>query len=165
MESSAAESLILRLKRKWFDAIAAGYKKTEYRDATEYWKKRIEDKSHSTVILRNGYGNDKPTLHMELKGWDKTTIDGMTQYALHLGETLRMDNYVLPSGRPPPHQCGPVVGQDESQLAFSRSLGIWIPAVRHPTIEVEAGLLDEAGGASPSQEYTQEWDLPVHREG
>jgi hypothetical protein len=35
--------LHLNLYRKYFDAIADGTKTTEYRDKTDYWKKRIED--------------------------------------------------------------------------------------------------------------------------
>lgn len=35
------KTLKLVLKRKWFDMIASGEKKEEYRDLTKYWAKRI----------------------------------------------------------------------------------------------------------------------------
>lgn len=34
-------TLTLSLKRKWFDMIAAGIKKEEYRERTPYWHKRL----------------------------------------------------------------------------------------------------------------------------
>ena len=63
--------LLLRLKRKWFDAIAAGYKRTEYRSATGYWEERIEGQRYDSIVFRNGYGDHRPTMEVEYKGWRK----------------------------------------------------------------------------------------------
>ena len=38
--------LHLNLYRKYFDEIADGTKTTEYRDKTDYWKRRIEGKKY-----------------------------------------------------------------------------------------------------------------------
>lgn len=34
-------TLTLSLKKKWYDMIASGEKKEEYREVTEYWNKRL----------------------------------------------------------------------------------------------------------------------------
>lgn len=34
--------LTLPIKRKWFDMICRGEKREEYREVTEYWRKRID---------------------------------------------------------------------------------------------------------------------------
>ena len=130
------ESLILRLKRKWFDAIAAGYKRREFREATHYWKGRIEDRKYTSIIFRNGFGSERPTLHVHFKGWEKTHIGGCLYYALNLGDILRMDNYQVPAGAPPPASCPPVL-HDESLLTFSASLGVWVPRLREVPVHVE----------------------------
>ena len=87
--------LHLTLKKKWFDMIASGEKKEEYRDIKMYWWKRLvqcgecyrnsEDSvneilapasewkmimSHSfdAVQFRNGYSKGAPTITLEFKG-------------------------------------------------------------------------------------------------
>lgn len=35
------KTLTLSLKKKWYDMIASGEKKEEYREVTEYWNKRL----------------------------------------------------------------------------------------------------------------------------
>ena len=37
------KTLILPLKKKWFDMIKDGIKKEEYREISEYWRKRLVD--------------------------------------------------------------------------------------------------------------------------
>ena len=154
MENPRPESLILRLKRKWFDAIAAGYKKHEYRDATEYWRARIEGQRHRSIVFSNGYGSARPSMEVEYHGWDKRVVGDRLQYVLSLGEVLRLENYTVPPGVPPPPRCAPV-HQDESQLAFSRSLGVWIPSVQHPEVETVTVAPDEPEPVV----YTHRWDV------
>ena len=45
----------LVLKHKWFDSIASGKKNVEYRDDTEFWRKRTTDKEY--VVFHRGYSN------------------------------------------------------------------------------------------------------------
>lgn len=67
--------LILPIKKKWFDMIASGEKKEEYREIKDYWTKRLLKYWHRyamketifEVKFRNGYGNDKPTITCEVK--------------------------------------------------------------------------------------------------
>ena len=65
--------LTLPIKKKWFDMICSGVKREEYRARTPYYAKRfksiglLDDNGDTTgkeawVILRNGYGKDKPEI-------------------------------------------------------------------------------------------------------
>lgn len=91
--------LHLTLKRKWFDRIACGDKKEEYRDIKPYWVNRLVDelkpkegptdftfnlhgflyemqtpKEYDIVEFRNGYSKDAPTMQVECRG----ITDGFT---------------------------------------------------------------------------------------
>ena len=62
--------LPLVLKRKWYDLIASGEKREEYRDATEYWETRIYNwgdqamlcAKEAVVEFRLGYAKDAPRM-------------------------------------------------------------------------------------------------------
>jgi hypothetical protein len=77
------EILHLTLKKKWFDMIASGEKKAEYRERKEYWHRRftnhwckaIKAKGTATnqrhfdiVRFRNGYAKNAPTMDVECLG-------------------------------------------------------------------------------------------------
>ena len=78
--------LHLNLYRKYFDAIADGTKTTEYRDKTDYWKKRIEDREYDVIKFRNGYATDAPIMLVEYKGYDITD-----RYELKLGKITEVN--------------------------------------------------------------------------
>jgi hypothetical protein len=63
--------LHLTLKRKWFDMIASGEKKEEYRDLKLYWSDRLgehEDCSfYEAVKFRNGYRPDSPIMVFKIE--------------------------------------------------------------------------------------------------
>ena len=73
--------LHLTLIKKWFDLVESGEKPEEYREMTEYWRKRLIRKEcqHKTafepsdfkyfdlVIFTNGYGNHRPKTIRVLK--------------------------------------------------------------------------------------------------
>ena len=61
--------LHLNLYKKYFDEIANGTKTIEYRDKTDYWKKRIENKEYDVIKFRNGYAKNAPTMLVEYKGY------------------------------------------------------------------------------------------------
>lgn len=48
-------SLILPLKREYFDAIKSGEKVEEYRLANDYWRKRLYMRHYGRIILTLGY--------------------------------------------------------------------------------------------------------------
>ena len=62
--------LTIPIKRKWFDMIASGEKKEEYRAVTDYYDKRFTNaprffesgKYQFYVIFRAGYSKNSPTL-------------------------------------------------------------------------------------------------------
>lgn len=77
--------LQLTIKRKWFNLIASGVKKEEYREVKRYWEKRLISNydelmengegvvwfmDYDLVKFRNGYHPDSPTLLIECKGID-----------------------------------------------------------------------------------------------
>lgn len=87
--------LHLTLKKKWFDMIASGVKKEEYRETKPYWDKRLLGKDYDVIRFRNGYAKDSPTMTVEYKGLDVALgviewgAPGETPvYILELGEIL-----------------------------------------------------------------------------
>jgi hypothetical protein len=58
--------LHLTLKKKWFDMIASGVKKEEYRECKEYWHKRLVNCIDDAVLFRNGYSKNSPSVLVEL---------------------------------------------------------------------------------------------------
>lgn len=67
--------LHLTIKKKWFDMIASGKKKEEYRECKPYWYKRLHGewygndyKHFDAVHFRNGYNPYSPFLIVECQG-------------------------------------------------------------------------------------------------
>lgn len=76
--------LHLTLHRRWFDEIASGRKKVEFRVNKKYWRARLENKIFNEIIFANGYHPDAPKICVECKGIDKT----QKHYRIKLGEIL-----------------------------------------------------------------------------
>ena len=55
------KTLHLTLKKKWFDMIASGVKKEEYRELKPYWIKRLVGREYDVVKFTNGYSKTSPT--------------------------------------------------------------------------------------------------------
>ena len=88
--------LHLTLKKQWFDMIASGEKKEEYREIKPYWNKRLLNKSYDAIQFRNGYSKDAPKMLVELNGimsslglvqWGAP--EGVPVYILSLGKILK----------------------------------------------------------------------------
>jgi hypothetical protein len=70
------ETLRLTLKKKWFDMIASGEKKEEYREIKPYWINRLqhwgnafdECREYNFVEFRNGYRKDSPVVTLVCEG-------------------------------------------------------------------------------------------------
>lgn len=82
--------LHLTLKKKWFDMIASGEKKEEYREVKKYWIERLTWHEYHTygeinlihalaskeafrrdfdyIEFKNGYGRNVPTMLVAFKG-------------------------------------------------------------------------------------------------
>lgn len=66
---TAPRILRLTLKRKWFDMIASGEKREEYRVPGPWILSRLEGKTYDRIEFKNGYGKDVPTMEVECLGW------------------------------------------------------------------------------------------------
>ncbi len=74
------------------DRILSGEKTTEYRECTDYWKKRIEDRPYSRVKLTNGYGNDtRRYVLCRYLGYDIVERNGTPHYAIPINRELWLE--------------------------------------------------------------------------
>lgn len=78
--------------------IASGTKKEEYREIKEYWISRLEGKSFTHVIFRNGYAKNAPEMMMELRWLKKGSgreewgaNSGVIYYVLGLGKMIYLN--------------------------------------------------------------------------
>ena len=97
MSEIAAKVLHLTLKKKWFDMIASGEKREEYREIKTHWN-RILNKEYDVVKFRNGYAKDSPVIIVELKrifkGYGFTewgAPEKQKVYILELGKQLKSE--------------------------------------------------------------------------
>jgi hypothetical protein len=90
--------LWLTLKKEWFDMIANGKKKEEYREIKPYWDSRL-NKDYDFVIFRNGYAKDAPIMYIHINDIRKGIGDkkwGAPEYEVYiieLGDIIHIDNY------------------------------------------------------------------------
>lgn len=80
--------LHLTLKKKWFDLIKSGEKKTEYREIKPYWTVRLFKKKYDSIVFTNGYKKDSPKIKVELLDIGFEKFNGKDCYALKLGKTI-----------------------------------------------------------------------------
>lgn len=78
--------LYLSLKRKWYNEIASGRKKEEYRDITPYYANRLVGQKYDAVKFHcEGdsmmYKVEKITIATKIK-----------KYVIHLGEEIKQQN-------------------------------------------------------------------------
>lgn len=66
---SSPRVLRLTLKRKWFDMIASGEKKHEYREPKPWIMSRIKGKTYDAVEFSNGYGATVPKMLVRYHGY------------------------------------------------------------------------------------------------
>ncbi len=92
--SSDRRILYLSLMKKWFDQVADGIKKLEYREVKEYWISRLFDRDgipipYDCVFFRNGYSRKSPTLMIEYNGVvGISDFEGVECFELSLGDVL-----------------------------------------------------------------------------
>ena len=91
--------LHLTLKKQWFDMIASGEKREEYRVIKKYWTARIFLRDYDVIKFRNGYRPDSPTLTVEYKGYTtgfggekKWGAQAKYYYRLQLGAVISKSN-------------------------------------------------------------------------
>ena len=80
--------LHMTLKREWFDQIAAGTKKEEYRELKPYWRTRMKGREYDEIHFRNGYNADAPRMRVEYRGLRKDSRND--RYVIRLGKVLEL---------------------------------------------------------------------------
>ena len=88
--------LLLTLKREYFDAIAIGEKRIEYRERKPYWQTRLEGKTFDLIRFRNGYLANAPEMEIEFRGVSKVRKWGSSWYAIQLGRVLKIKRWKQP---------------------------------------------------------------------
>lgn len=98
---SVKKSLILHLKREYWEAIRDGSKLEEYRERVPYWEKRIPGKEFSDVVLLCGFpkaGDESRTLRRKWNGYTEKVIthphfgDSVEVFAIDVSEHINNDN-------------------------------------------------------------------------
>jgi len=114
----ALRVLRLTLKRKWFDMIASGEKREEYREVGPWINSRIHGKKYDVVEFKNGYGTSVPTVIVEYKGAMHGTgkpewgaIPGKHYLVLCLGKVISSKN-MLPRPNLIRHNVRPLAPAD-----------------------------------------------------
>ena len=86
------EILRLTLKREYFDRIASGEKRFEYRNVKPYWTKRLKDRKFDLILFRNGYHADAPEMEVEWRGMSREGRD----YKIRLGRIRKIVRWKKP---------------------------------------------------------------------
>ena len=86
--------LHLTLIKRYFDVIADGKKRREWRAKKPYWTKRLfkdgKPRKFDEVHFTNGYGRDRPFMRVEWRGLDLGCDD---YYMVILGDLLEIRNW------------------------------------------------------------------------
>ena len=100
--SSTTNTLHLIVYRDIIERIFSGEKTTEYREATEYWEKRIvggwsktgwTQKTYDYLRITNGYGNDtRPYILMKYPGYTR-------EMRILEGDEIPTQHYAIPITR------------------------------------------------------------------
>ena len=96
----ALRVLRLTLKRKWFDMIASGEKREEYREQGKWIDSRVNaNKEYDVVEFKNGYGPDVPCCVVEYLGYDWAAgnpawgaVPGKLYKVIRLGRVISLHN-------------------------------------------------------------------------
>lgn len=103
--------LHLPMQKEWFDMVASGDKKEEYRITSDHWLARInsplindvETGNNVVVCFRNGYSKNSPTQYRRLlrvsrrdesihPEWGEDGYKGINHFVLSIGEECELVN-------------------------------------------------------------------------
>lgn len=88
-----ATLLRLTIHREFFAGIAAGRKRTEFREAKPYWRTRLDGRHYDQILFRNGYAKDAPEMLVEFRGIRLEGSGRRARYAIRLGRTLKVKRW------------------------------------------------------------------------
>ena len=79
------------IKKEWYDLIKSGEKTIEYRDYSDFWISRLENKNGSfrhydLIEFKNGYKANSRKMVTELKGISFDDIE--YQYLIEVGKII-----------------------------------------------------------------------------
>ena len=89
-----ASILHLNLHREYFAKIAAGMKRIEYRERTDYWRRRLEGRQYDMITFRNGYATKAPEMQVEYRGVRKIRKWGKPYYTIRPGCILKIKRWL-----------------------------------------------------------------------
>lgn len=99
MNSTHTQKVLkLTLKRKWFNLVASGVKREEYRKRGAWIMSRLQGKDYGLVEFKNGYGASAPMILVEYAGWSEGTgredwgaERGESYIVIHLGRVIDVE--------------------------------------------------------------------------
>ena len=87
------DTLYLIVVKEVWDRIVSGEKLIEYRDRTDYWDKRILNKSYRYVRITNGYGNaTRPYRLYKYGGATRVMKDSIQCFAIPIPESFLIES-------------------------------------------------------------------------
>jgi hypothetical protein len=92
-QKMARPVLALTLHREWFDKIATGEKRIEYRTNKAYWRTRLVGRTYTEVHFRNGYSPTAPFIRVEYLGLRKYGSGPGSYFGIRLGRILETKHY------------------------------------------------------------------------
>lgn len=93
MSKAKQRVLHLALEREWFDDIARGVQRKEFRKYKPYWKKRLEGRTFDVVKFRNGYASDAPEMIVEYRGLQRASSSPTADFVIKLGKVLKITRW------------------------------------------------------------------------
>ena len=85
-------TLYLIVYKDIMERIFKGDKVVEYRECTDYWKKRIVDTPYRRLRITNGYGNDtRPYVLLRYKGYEVVDYNGKPHFAIPINRELWLE--------------------------------------------------------------------------
>ena len=87
------DTLYLIVVKEVWDRIVSGEKLIEYREVTDYWRKRIGDRQYKYMRITNGYGNaTRPYRLYRYAGATRVMKDSSQHYAIPITEDLIVES-------------------------------------------------------------------------
>ena len=87
------DTLYLIVIKEVWDRIVSGEKTIEYREVTDYWRKRIGDRQYKYMRITNGYGNaTRPYRLYRYAGATRVMKDSIQHYAIPISEDLIVES-------------------------------------------------------------------------
>ena len=89
----AKDTLYLIVVKEVWDRIVSGEKTIEYREVTDYWRKRINARHYDYLKISNGYGNKtRPYRLYRYTGATRVMKDNTQCYAISIAEDLIVES-------------------------------------------------------------------------